>query len=236
MKIEKQNFSLPVTNYDNIISGGRGQILKKHGLIFGGITKRALVVGPSNCGKTNLMLTLITHPNGLRFTNVHICSKSLQQEKYEYLRTLLDPLSHEIGYYEYNDVDDLPAPEEIQPYSLVIFDDVTSCNQNNIKSFFSFGRHTNIDCFYLCQTYSSIPKQLIRDNTNLVIIFQQDMTNLKHIFDDHVSVDMNLSEFKNICGNCWRDKAGFLVLDKDCSLNEGRYRKGFDQYIINQVQ
>lgn len=230
MRIEKQKFSLPVTNYDDIISGGR--VFKKHGVIFGGNAKRALVVGPSNCGKTNLMLTLITHPNGLRFTNIHVCSKSLQQEKYEYLRRLLEPIN-EIGYYEYSDEKDVPTPETIQPHSLVIFDDVSSFNQDIIKSFFSFGRHTCTDCFYLCQTYSSIPKQLIRDNANLLIVFQQDMTNLKHIFDDHVSVDMNLSDFKNICGGCWEEKSGFLVLDKDCSVNEGRYRKGFDQYIIN---
>jgi len=46
-------------------------------------TIRALIVGPSNCGKTNIMLSLIENPNGLKFENVYIVSKSLYQPKYE---------------------------------------------------------------------------------------------------------------------------------------------------------
>jgi hypothetical protein len=108
---------------------------------------------------------------------------------------------------------------------------VASCNQNIIKSYFCFGRHKNTDCFYLCQTYSAIPKQLIRDNANLLVVFQQDMTNLKHIHDDHVTVDMSFQKFKDLCSQCWRDKYGFLVIDKDSPLDNGRYRQGFDKFI-----
>jgi len=48
-------------------------------------TIRALIVGPSNCGKTNIVLSLIKSPNGLKLENVYIFSKSLNQHKYEYL-------------------------------------------------------------------------------------------------------------------------------------------------------
>lgn len=64
-----------------------------------------------------------------------------------------------------------------------------------------------------------------------MIIFQQDMTNLKHIYDDHVNVDMSFQKFKDLCAFCWKDKFGFLVIDKDCVMNAGRYRKGFDVFI-----
>jgi len=40
---------------------------------------RDLIVGPSNCGKTNIMLSLIESHNGLKFENVYIFSKSLYQ-------------------------------------------------------------------------------------------------------------------------------------------------------------
>ncbi|KAL6256683.1 hypothetical protein P5V15_012802 [Pogonomyrmex californicus] len=49
------------------------------------------------------------------------------------------------------------------------------------------GRHSNVDCFYLCQTYARIPKHLIRDKANLLILFKQDGTNLKHVYNDHDS-------------------------------------------------
>lgn len=45
----------------------------------------ALVVEPSNCGKTNVLLTSIKHPNGLKFDSIYVYSKSLQQPKYRYL-------------------------------------------------------------------------------------------------------------------------------------------------------
>ena len=96
------------------------------------------------------------------------------------------------------------------------------------------GRHKNVDCFYLCQSYAKVPKHLIRDNVNLLAIFRQDDVNLKHIYDDHVNTDMSYNRFKELSGKCWgKDNYGFLVIDKDGALNDGRYRKGFDSFIIN---
>lgn len=226
MKIQKQKHTLPIKNYDIEVKPTIG----KHGILFGGDTKRSLIIGPSGCGKTNVMLSLLEHPNGLRFENIYLYSKSLHQPKYEYLRELLQPLS-EIGYQEYSDSEEIPSPENIKNNSIIIFDDVASCDQNIIKSYFSFGRHKNTDCFYLCQTYSAIPKQLIRDNANLIIIFSQDCTNLKHIYDDHANIDMEYQQFKNIASSCWKNKYDFFVIDKDCEISSGRYRKGFDSYI-----
>lgn len=238
MKVVKQKFSLPVINYDKITTNNT---FKKHGKLFGGNSKRALLVGPSNCGKTNVMLSLIEHPNGLRFSNIFVYSKSLHQDKYNYLRTLMSPALQQedeeedgetIGYYEFNDADEVIQPSEIPPYSLIIFDDVSSYNQDVIRGFFSFGRHKNTDCFYLAQTYTAIPKHLLRDNANLLVIFQQDITNLRRIFEDHCSMDMSFSDFKTLCAMCWKNaKNGFLVIDKDCDLDEGRYRSGFDSFI-----
>lgn len=226
LKIEKQTTILPIENHDVI----RNHQFKKHGKLFGGESKRGLFVGGSGCGKTNVLLSLIVHPNGLRFENIYIYSKTLNQPKYAYLRMLLEPIE-EIGYFEFNDGDEVISPENIRPNSIIIFDDVVTCNQNVIKNYFCFGRHKHVDCFYLAQTYAAISKQLIRDNANLIILFQQDMTNLKHIYEDHVNVDMSFDDFKDLCKYCWKDKYDFVVIDKECSLEEGRYRKGFDNFI-----
>jgi len=40
------------------------------------------------------------------------------------------------------------------------------------------GRHKNMDSFYRCQTYTHIPKHLIRDNANMIIMFKQDDLNM----------------------------------------------------------
>ena len=93
------------------------------------------------------------------------------------------------------------------------------------------GRHKNIDCFHLCQTYTKIPKHFIRDNANMIIIFKQDEMNLKHIYNDHVIGDMTFKTFLKMCAETWKEKYGFLVISKDDPINMGRYRKGFDNFI-----
>ena len=93
------------------------------------------------------------------------------------------------------------------------------------------GRHKLVDCFYLCQTYTRMPKHLIRDNANLLILFKQDDLNLKHIYNDHVGADITFDQFKNMCAMCWSNNYEFLVINKECDINNGRYRKGFDHYI-----
>lgn len=227
MKIHKSSIILPVTNHD---IKSKVEKYRKHGGIFGGQSKRCTIVGASGSGKTDLMLSLIEHPNGLRFENIYLYSKSLYQPKYEYLRELLTPIK-KIGYFEFESEKDIVPTNQVKQNSVIIFDDIATCNQDIIRDYFSFGRHKNVDCFYLCQTYSSIPKQLIRDNANMVISFRQDLRNLRHIYDDHISVDMDFTKFKDICSNCWREPFGFIVIDKDCEMNKGRYRKGFDGFI-----
>lgn len=226
MRIEKQNFSLPILD-NNFFNEKK---ISKHGDLFCGSSKRALVVGPSGCGKTNVIINLLLHPNGLRFENVYIYSKSLYQPKYQYLKMILEPMK-DIGYFEYDLDTDIVSPNEIKSNSIIIFDDVINSSQLIMREYFCFGRHKDTDSFYLSQTYSSIPKQLIRDNANLLIIFPQDVTNLKHIYDDHVSVDMSFQKFKEMCSLCWSEPNGFIVIDKDCTTQNGRYRKGFDSYI-----
>lgn len=227
MKVHKSKITLPVSNYDIKSNIKKYQ---KHGGLFGGQSKRCLLAGPSGSGKTNVIISLIEHPNGLRFENIYLYSKSLHQPKYEYLRQLIKPIK-EIGYFEYEDEKDIVPPNKVSQNSVIIFDDIASCNQDIIRDYFSFGRHKDVDCFYLCQTYSSIPKQLIRDNANLIILFRQDEKNLSHVYSDHVSIDMSFKQFKDICSNCWKEPFSFIVLDKDCEINKGRYRKGFDGFI-----
>lgn len=226
MRIEKQNVSLSVKNYDKAASV---KSFQKHGDLLRN-SKRCLVVGRSGSGKTNLILSLLEHPEGLRFENIYIYSKSLHQPKYEYLRRLLKPLK-EIEYNEYDNEEAIVPPFDIKPNSVIIFDDIPCRNQNIIRDYFTFGRHKNTDCFFLFQGYSSIIKQLLRENSNFLILFEQDLTSLKHIYNDHCMIDMSFDEFKKLCSLCWKEDFGFVVIDKDRDINEGKYRKNFDSFI-----
>lgn len=140
-----------------------------------------------------------------------------------------------MGFYHYENDEDVLPPNKVKNNSVFIFDDIATCKQTKIRDYFSFGRHKNIDCFYLCQTYTKIPKHLIRDNANLIVLLKQDLLNLKHIYNDHVAPDMKFEEFCNLCRECWKVNYGFLVISKDNELNKGRYRKGFDEFFSNMT-
>ncbi|EZA62849.1 hypothetical protein X777_01165, partial [Ooceraea biroi] len=187
--------------------------------------------GPSGCGKTNVVIGLLESPHGVRFENVYVYSKSLRQPKYRYLERLLGSME-EIGYRAFPDSGDVVPPHEAPPHSIFVFDDVACDRQDAMREHFSMGRHSLVDCFYLCQTYARIPKHLLRDNVNLLILFRQDGTNLRHVYNDHVNTDMAFEEFVALCRDCWRRRYGFLVIDKDSALHNDRYRRGFNEYAM----
>lgn len=104
------------------------------------------------------------------------------QPKYRYLESVLANME-DIGYYTFSNNCDVMPPSEALQNSVFVFDDVACDRQQVIREYFSMGRHSKIDCFYLCQTYTKIPKHLIRDNANFIVLFKQDQLNLKHIFE-----------------------------------------------------
>lgn len=186
----------------------------------------------SNGGKTNLMLNLLYSLQGLKFENIYLFSKTLNQPHYIQLTNILRALP-EIGFYKYENSDDVPLPYETKPNSIMIFDDIACDKQDRIRMFFSTGRHNDIDSFYLSQSYCLIPKHLIRDCANLIILFRQDTLNMKRIYEDHVNVDMSFTQFKEMCSTSWNHTPyGFLVIDKECDIMSGRYRQGLDTFII----
>ena len=138
-----------------------------------------------------------------------------------------------VEYFPFSDREQVLPPGKAKPNSIFIFDDIACEKQDSVRAFFCMGRHVDVDSFYLFQTYAHIPKHLVRDNVNLLVLFRQDEKNLKHVYEDHVNTDMTYNNFRDLCSACWNgEKYGFVVMDKDSDLNKGRYRKGFDCFII----
>ena len=110
-----------------------------------------IICGPSNCGKTNVLISLLERPHGIRFENVYVYSKLLQQSKYRYLDKLL-ALIEEIDYFTFSNNSDVISLNKALPNSIFTFDDVAYDKKNAIREYFAMGRHMDVDCFYLCQT------------------------------------------------------------------------------------
>lgn len=227
MRVVKQPVDFFIKNYDSVDE--TNSEIQRHSPLLPNYI-RALIVGPSGCGKTNVLLSLLENPNGLRFENIYLYTKSSFQPKYIYLKNLINEVK-DVGYYEFNNSSDIISPSETNSNSIIIFDDICCSSQAIIREYFSMGRHSAVDSFFLCQTYSHISKHLVRDNANLIVLFKQDDLNLKHVYSDHISGDMKYSQFLSMCWMCWKPPFGFLVIDKEKPLNAGRYRQGFDSFI-----
>ena len=88
----------------------------------------------------------------------------------------------------YQSAEDVPDHRELssEKRNVMVFDDLLLEKQKTCESYYVRGRHNNVDCFYLAQNYLKLPRQTIRENTNYICLFPQDLKNLNHIFDDHV--------------------------------------------------
>uniref|UniRef100_A0A023F1Z8 Uncharacterized protein n=1 Tax=Triatoma infestans TaxID=30076 RepID=A0A023F1Z8_TRIIF len=228
MRLEEQSEKFPICNQLMLLKDDEPVKLNRHGLLLPD-SIRALICGTSGSGKTNLMVCLLLQSNGLKFTNVYICSRSIQQDKYIYLENIFK-LVPEIGYFTIDNAQQIPNNAE--PNSIIIFDDISMDEQENIRKYFSMGRHKQIDCFYLCQSYAKIPKHLVRDNANFIILFEQDELNLRHVYSDHISSpNISFDKFKQMCNICWQNRHGFLTIDKTRDMHNGRFRKDLDTFI-----
>lgn len=232
MRFVKQKLEIPVRNSDSRTCVGE-KVTKRHNDLFPNII-RAIISGPSSCGKTNVLLSLIESKNGLKFENIYIYCKTLDQDKYKYLSEILRPIKG-IGFYTFNSGENVLDSRQMKKNSLVVFDDVINdrgINRDVVRNLFTLGRHRCIDVVYLVQTYTKLNKHLIRDNCNFAILFRQDDTNLKHVYSDFgVNADMKFEEFRKFCLECWRQPYDFACISLEHAKNAGRYRKNFEQYL-----
>jgi len=134
----------------------------------------------------------------------------------------------------YESASDVPDPRDISPEkkNLIIFDDLLLERQNKCEAYYTRGRHSNVDSFYLAQNYFKLPRQTIRENTNFICLFPQDLKNVNHIYNDHVSSDMSKEEFRTLCKTAWKKPYGFAVIDLSSKKDGGKYRVGLDTFYI----
>ena len=146
----------------------------------------------------------------------------------------IDTTKSDLACSFYESAEDVPDPSDIssENKNLMSFDDLLLEKQNKCESYYIRGRHSNIDCFYLSQNYLKLPRQTIRENANFICLFPQDLKNVNHIYNDHVSSDMKKEEFRELCNKVWEKPHGFVVIDLTSKKHNGKYRSGLDTFYI----
>ena len=169
---------------------------------------RTLLVGPSFSGKTYLMLKILSR---IPDRDIYIISKS-PPEQYINSKIKIKEISDEI------------KPLNQYENGIIVFDDILgSSNCRFIDQFFIRGRHNNLDIYYLSQSYFDLPKRTIRNNINKIILFNQTLKDIEHIFRDVAGYDMNYDEFKELCRKSWGEDYNYLCIDRSKKRDKGRY-------------
>ena len=142
--------------------------------------------------------------------------------------------SNAIKTYFYNDCTNIPDPAELNESmkNLLILDDCLLGPQSKAETYYTRGRHNNCDTIYISQNYFRLPRQTIRENANLFILFPQDAKNIAHIHADHCT-DIGIDEFKRFCYKVWNSgKHNFVTIDLTSPLLNGKYRKNLDCFYF----
>ena len=80
-----------------VVGGEEGE--KKHGPLFPNSIS-GLIIALSGGGKTCAIISI--SPNGLKFANLYIYSKSRHQAKYRYLEKIMAGVEESIGYHTFS--------------------------------------------------------------------------------------------------------------------------------------
>ena len=59
-----------------------------------------------------------------------------------------------------------------------------------------------------------MPKRTIRNNSNKLILFNQTLKDIEHIYIDVSGYDMSYDEFKELCRKSWEEDYNYLCIDR----------------------
>ena len=164
---------------------------------------RHVIIGPSNVGKTYYMLKVLEKIDNQR--PIHIKTRSPNQYP---------------NYKKNNEI----KPINKYKGSVVIFDDMLGAkNSSQIDEFFTRGRHEDLDVYYISQSYFALPRQSIRNNSDILILFKQTLRDVQSMYYDIGAYDMKYDEYKEMCHEAWDEKYNYLCIDMTKNKNEGKY-------------
>ena len=172
------------------------------------INNRTLLVGASFSGKSYLMLKILSR---MIDRDIYIITKS-PPEQYTNSKIKIKEIS-----------DEIKPLNKYENGVIVFYDILGSSNSKFLDQFFIGGRHNSLNIYYLSQSYFNLPKRTIRNNSNRIILFNQTLKDIEHIYRDVAGYDMNYDEFKELCRKSWDEDYNYLCIDRSKKRDRGKY-------------
>ena len=141
-----------------------------------------------------------------------------------YIITKSPPEQYTNSKIKFKEISDEIKPLNEYENSIIVFVDILgSSNSRFIDQFFIRGRHNNLDLYYLSQSYFDLPKRTLRNNSIKIILFNQTLKDIEHIYRDVASYVTNYDEFKELCKKSWEEDYNYLYLDRFKKRDQGKY-------------
>ena len=150
-----------------------------------GISKlfRAIVLGPSYSGKTNLIMDLLKKSPAI-YTHLHVIARNPDQSIYDYLK---EKLAGHITFYD--PMEPPPTVDQIKEngLQLVVIDDFSNdknLQKNVFSHFFTRGRHKGLSTIFLSHSYFSTDKMIRLNSEYVMILRANSKRDLKMVLHD----------------------------------------------------
>ena len=103
-----------------------------------------------------------------------------------------------------------------------------------VQAMFKRSRHKNLSSFIISQDYSELSKKTIRCNCNIFHIFKaNNFRDVLNLYQDKISMDMTLNEFKLLTCTCWNEKYQPVSIDMTKDKNTRRYRLEMNSIFVS---
>ena len=195
------------------------------------IPSRVCIVGASGSGKTtSLMNFLLISPN--TFGHITIVTKQAEP-LYEWLEKKLKGK----GITIYYDLDKLPEPRDFPNRdlnNLLVFDDqVVTKNQSKIINYFIYGRKvgSGITCFYLTQSYYSVPKTIRSQLSYLWIVKIGQKRDLNLILSDSGGL-VERKVLAELYQDATKEKFNFLKINLNTIDLNRKFSRNFNNFYL----
>ena len=192
---------------------------------------RMLIIGPSNSGKTNILLNLIKHSKN--YDKIYPFAKKLDEPLYQRLTNHFrhnESEDHErILEMSSSNISEVPPADDIDEMfqNLIIFDDmVTEKNLKGVTDLFIRGRKQNASIIFITQSYYSVPKD-IRLNCDYYLLTK---INSKREITE-IGKDIATDKFIEVYNRATMNPYSFLVIDRKTHNPKRTFRANFNDAI-----
>lgn len=191
-------------------------------------------IGATGTGKTNALIDYLTRSSG-EFHKILIFTGSTTREPlYEKLKQCVDGVEFYTDINEFPKLEDLDRKNMEKEPKLIVFDDWINLPQKELKEIYKFivsSRKYGCSCFLMAQSYTSIPKIILR-NINYIILFRiNDNISIRNILRNHNLSDIDSNIFKHAYHLCTHQPLSFMLLDFKSNEDKHRIRNCFLNFL-----